>query len=370
MSSDLRGLMRDAAKVPSTDADVAGAWRRGRRMRVQRRALGGLAIVAVIALGAVGIANILPSGHSSTPVAPATTIATAPACAAPSTSAAPAWASTANPPQGVPHLESSDGNVLAYLFTDALRAGSARDQLTQNKILWIVRQPRNGQPLRITATLPGSSEKPVRLSVPANSGPGEIYPSYVNVPKPGCWHVAVSWNAHESAVNLEFVAPSTTGTAAPLTTTTTAPPTPPATSLAPTTCQTANLGITITGPIGSAGHFNYEIQFRNNGASACVMTGFPGVSFLDSSGHQIGVPAGRNPVSYTAVTVAPGATGYAHLSITDPSVLSGCPATPVAKVRIFPPNETADARIGAAGISVCATQPSSTIDPVLNHSLD
>jgi hypothetical protein len=136
-----------------------------------------------------------------------------------------------------------------------------------------------------------------------------------------------------------------------------------------TTCHTAALGITISGPIGSAGHFNYEIQFRNYLSAACVITGFPGVSFLDSSGHQIGVPAERNSLSYAPVTLAPGATAYAHLSITDPSVLGGCPATPVAKVRIFPPNETADARIGADGISVCATQPSSTIDPVLNHSL-
>jgi Protein of unknown function (DUF4232) len=369
MSSDLRGMLHGAAKVPSTDADVAGAWRRGRRMRVQRRALGGIAIVAV-ALGAVGIANLLPSGNHTTPVAPATTIA--PTCASPSTANdVPSWADSANPPSAIPHLVSSDGNVVAILFGAPLAVGP-RDK--SNKILWIVRQPRDGQPLKITATLPGSNAKPVHATFPANSGPGEIYPSSVDVSTPGCWHFDLAWNGHRSTINLAYVAvPTATSTAAtstPATTATTTPPTPPATALAPTTCQTANLGITITGPIGSAGHFNYEIQFRNNGASACVMTGFPGVSFLDSAGHQIGVPAGRNPVSYTAVTVAPGATGYAHLSVTDPSVLSGCPATPVAKVRIFPPNETADARIGAAGISVCATQPSSTIDPVLNHSLD
>lgn len=368
MSSDLRGMLHGAAKVPSTDADVGGAWRRGRRMRVQRRALGGLAIVVVIALGAVGIANILPSGHRATPAAPTTT-PTPPGCATPTTANnLPSWTDSANPPSGVPHLVSPDGTVAAVLFGNPLTIGP-RDK--SNKILWIVREARDGQPLKITATSPGPDAKPVHATFPADSGPGEIYPSAVDVNEPGCWHFALAWNGHRSSINLAYVAvptPASTATSTPAATATTALPTPPATA-AVTTCHTAALGITISGPIGSAGHFNYEIQFRNYLSAACVITGFPGVSFLDSSGHQIGVPAERNSLSYAPVTLAPGATAYAHLSITDPSVLGGCPATPVAKVRIFPPNETADARIGADGISVCATQPSSTIDPVLNHSL-
>jgi hypothetical protein len=367
MSNDLRGKLRVAAKVPSTDADVAGAWRRGRRMRVQRRALSGFAIVAVIALGSFGVANLLSNDNHTTPARPAPTVGTAATCTAPSTAAVPSWADSANPPSAIPHVISPDGNVVAILFGDPLAVGPSDKQ---NKILWIVRQPRDGRPLKITATLPGSNEKPEHLTFPANSGPGEIYPSYVNVPKPGCWHVALSWDGHQSAVNLEYVAiPTSTATTAVPVTTTTAGATSPATTATPTTCRTANLGITLTGPIGSAGHFNYEVQFRNNGPTACVMTGFPGISFLDSAGHQIGGPAQRNPVSFAPVNLAPGATGYAHLGITDPSVLSGCPATPVAKVRIFPPNQTAEARIAAGGIAVCATQPSSTIDPVLDHSL-
>jgi hypothetical protein len=368
MSNDLRGMLRGAAKVPSTDADVAGAWRRGRRMRIQRRALSGIAIVAVVALGAVGIANLLPSDNDKTPAA-RTTTPTPAGCATPTTANnLPSWTDSANPPSGVPHLVSPDGTVAAVLFGNPLTVGP-RD--TSNKILWIVREPRDGQPLKITATSPGPDAKPVHATFPANSGPGEIYPSAVDVNEPGCWHFALAWNGHRSSINLAYVAvstPASTATSTPATTATTAVPTPPATA-APTTCNTAALGISISGPIGSAGHFNYEIQFRNNGGSACVMTGFPGVSYLDSAGHQIGSPAGRNSLPYAPLTLAPGATGYAHLSVTDPSVLGGCTATPVSRVRVFPPNETADARIGADGIKVCATQPSSTIDPVLNHSL-
>jgi len=33
----------------------------------------------------------------------------------------------------------------------------------------------------------------VRVEVPANSGPGEIYASVVEVPFAGCWHVELAW---------------------------------------------------------------------------------------------------------------------------------------------------------------------------------
>jgi hypothetical protein len=356
MSNDLRGLLRDAAKVPSTEADVAGAWRRGRRMRVQRRAASGLAIVAVVALASIAVANVLPSGHHS-PAAPVTT--TPPVCAAPSTATpVPSWAESANPPRGVPSLASPDGNLLAVVFANPLRAGSPTDR--SNKILWIVRQPRDGQPLKITATLPGSDVAPVHLVFPDNSSPGEIYPSIDNVTAPGCWHFALSWNGHRSAINLAY-GPAERGR--PTAVTTTVAP------ANPTTCRTADLTVTLGAPNGSAGHMNYEIAFRNTGGSACVMTGYPGVSFLDGSGHAIGVPAQRNPLPSAPVTLAPGATAYAHLAVTDPSVLNGCPATPTQKIRVFPPNETAQAIIGSGGIAVCATQPGSSIDPVLDHPL-
>jgi len=363
MSNDVRGLLHDAATVPATDADVAGAWRRGRRLRAQRRALSGLAVVAVIALGSIGVANLVPSGHDAKPASPPTTISAT--CAAPITAAVPSWADSADVPSAIPHLVSPDGNVVAILFGNPLRAGTPTDRA--NKILWIVRQPRDGQALEITATLPGSREKPVHITKAADSSPGEIYPSIDDVPAPGCWHFGLAWNGHRSAINLDYAPGETTSaTTVPVTSTNT--PTTAVATLTP--CRTVNLDITLTGPIGSAGHFNYDIAFRNTGASTCIMTGFPGVSFLDASSHQIGAPAGRNPISSAPVTVAPGATAYAHLSVTDPSVLGGCAATPVATLRIFPPNERAQALVGADGIAVCAQQtPSSTIDPVLDHRL-
>lgn len=363
MSNDVRHLLQGAATKPSTEADVAGAWRRGRRMRVQRRVMSGAAAVAIVVAGSLAIANLASRGSGNHPAAPITTAGSS--CPALSTAADfPAWAASARPPVSVPHLVSRDRNVVAVVFADPMRSGSPTDR--SNKILWIVRLPRGGKPLEITATLPHSDARPVHVTRPADSAPGEIYPSTVNVPAPGCWHLALAWNGHRSAVDLAYEPPVATTTSVPS-------PTVPFTTSTPavlTRCHTADLVVTLSAPNGSAGHMNYEIGFRNAApVASCFMIGYPGVAFLDGSGHQIGVPAQRNPLSYAPVTLAPGASAYAHLSVTNPSVLGGCPATPVQQLQVFPPNETAAATVGAAGITVCATQPGATIDPVLDHSL-
>jgi hypothetical protein len=375
MSSDLRNLLHDAAIAPSAEADVAGAWRRGRRMRVRRLAAGGLVIVAVVALGSVGVASVLPNHHGSTPAA---SIATTPTtkrvrqpvrrvhlqCAALSTDPGdvPSWAASARPPGSMPHLLARDGNAIAFVFGYPLFSPESPSR--SNKILWIVRQPRDGHPLAVTATLPGSNRGPVRMSFPANSSPGEIYPSDDNVPAPGCWHFALAWNGHRSSINLAYVplipATATTTTTIPTTPTTAVPAGGPS-------CSTVSLTISLGAPNGSAGHMNYEIAFRNHSGASCVLSGYPGVSFLDSSGRQVGVPAQRNPIPHSPVTLAPGATAYAHLATTDPSVLSGCPATAVHQIRVYPPNETSSALVAADGVSVCSspTTPGSSIDPVV-----
>jgi hypothetical protein len=44
----------------------------------------------------------------------------------------------------------------------------------------------------------------VRESLPADAGPGEIYPSYVNVPKPGCWQLSLRWAGHSDQLTLRY----------------------------------------------------------------------------------------------------------------------------------------------------------------------
>jgi len=122
MSNEMRDLLRGAAASPSGPPDLKGAWRRGRRMRVQRRALSGVAIVAVVALASLAIANIVPSDHDT--VTPATN---PPVCSAPTTSTPiPSWARDANAPSDVPRLLSADGNVLAVVFADPISSPATR----------------------------------------------------------------------------------------------------------------------------------------------------------------------------------------------------------------------------------------------------
>jgi Protein of unknown function (DUF4232) len=366
MSNDVRGLLQGAAMVPAMEANVAAAWSRGRRLRARRIVASGVAIVAVVALASVATAKVLENGNGTTPVAPVTTGTPAPANCLATNSVVPSWADSANPPLSIPHVLTRDGNVLAFIFSDPMIAGHRSDR--QNKILWIVRQPRGGKPLVVTGTLAGADVDPVHLSVPADSSPGEIYPSVVDVPKPGCWHFELAWNGHHSEIDLGYGSldtPDTTTTTSTTTSTTTG-------SVAAGMCHTSGLDITIGDGSGAAGTEYYEISFRNVGTKPCVLNGYPGVSFVDSVGHQIGAPAARNDVAHTPTTIAPGATGYAALGVGNPSNFN-CPVSTPAQVRVYPPNETVAAFLPAKGIRFCANVQGggsgSSINPVIDHPL-
>ncbi|MET8155725.1 hypothetical protein ABZT47_05085 [Sphaerisporangium sp. NPDC005289] len=114
----------------------------------------------------------------------------------------PSWASV-NAPGGLPVRMGVRGDALGYLFADPLRAGRPTDPA--NKILWYVRQPRDGHPLEITARPKGARAPVVRVSVPADSGPGEIYPSIVEVPSAGCWALDLSWGSNHDSLELTYL---------------------------------------------------------------------------------------------------------------------------------------------------------------------
>ena len=93
-------------------------------------------------------------------------------------------------------------------------------------------------------------------------------------------------------------APAPPSSAPPLTTVPPTQPTPaPATTVVPQsrTCAVSDLRISPTAAGGSAGAFHYQLVFLNTSASMCTLYGFPGVSFLDSRGHQIGPAAQEGP---------------------------------------------------------------------------
>lgn len=101
---------------------------------------------------------------------------------------------------------SDDDLVLGVLWADPLVAGEPTSDHPNNKILWVVNSPRDGHNLEITATPLGRTEPVVFDTFPANSGPGEIYPSIVDVPEPGCWQLELRWADNEAMVLIPYVA--------------------------------------------------------------------------------------------------------------------------------------------------------------------
>jgi hypothetical protein len=113
----------------------------------------------------------------------------------------PSWAAMNAP--DLPYVIANAGRALGYLFGHPLRAASSHGA-SQDKILWYVRLPREGHRLRIEARPRGRHAPIVRSEQPADSGPGEIYPSIVQVPTPGCWHVTLTWGSHTDTIDLHY----------------------------------------------------------------------------------------------------------------------------------------------------------------------
>ncbi|NUP47424.1 MAG: hypothetical protein HOW97_08925, partial [Catenulispora sp.] len=154
------------------------------------------------------VSSSSPTPSPPTTPIPATTPTTTPATAPPTTpptdpcmaagtvnsTPPPAWTAAARPPAGMRWVAGEHGLVVGMLFADPLK--SAQD----NKILWIVKLPRDGAPLQMRATLFGTRDSFALTPVPPDSGPGEIYPSMVPVPTPGCWILTMAWNGHQDSV--------------------------------------------------------------------------------------------------------------------------------------------------------------------------
>jgi hypothetical protein len=111
----------------------------------------------------------------------------------------PNWTSPAQPPAQTRWVLGENGYAVGMLFTDPPKAGQ------DNKILWIVNQPREGFPLQIRATPLGGRSSLDLTPIPPDSEPGEIYPSTVAVPAPGCWELKLSWGSARDVVIVPFV---------------------------------------------------------------------------------------------------------------------------------------------------------------------
>jgi hypothetical protein len=163
------------------------------RLQLGPRAAVGVALAIVLAgcqstepRPSEAATNMPPSQpHPSADVAAScgqTTIYPGPQDAAPAGLAANSWASASPPKVG----------VTAYFWgPPPFLAVGPRPGGLSNKVLWVVAKP-SGQSLRITVTPLGKNSPRVDLEIPPAAQPAGNYPSYINLPSAGCWHLEIA----------------------------------------------------------------------------------------------------------------------------------------------------------------------------------
>jgi Protein of unknown function (DUF4232) len=138
-----------------------------------------------------------------------------------------------------------------------------------------------------------------------------------------------------------------------------APTTAPA-AAGPSTCPPSDLQASLGPSNGTAGTIYQVVVFTNTSGTACVMYGYPGVSFVTGAGGSIiGAPAGRNTIlAKTLVTLQPGGQAYALVGVTDTGALppSECKPGKADWLQIYPPGDTGTVFVQFTS-SVC-TSPS------------
>jgi hypothetical protein len=89
---------------------------------------------------------------------------------------------------------------------------------------------------------------------------------------------------------------------------------------------------------GYAGGYYYTISFTNLSGHVCTLRGYPGVSAVSLTGHQVGSPAGWDSATARLVRLGNGATATAQLDIADAGAF--CKPVTAAGLRVYPPNQT------------------------------
>jgi hypothetical protein len=126
-------------------------------------------------------------------------------------------------------------------------------------------------------------------------------------------------------------------------------------------CDTAGLTGSITsGGGGAAGSVAVTIVLTNNGAKACTLQGWPGVSFVgDGNGTQLGASAEQDQsAAHPTVSLAPGGTATAPLRIAQALNYSSDTCNPQKPdgLRVYPPGSTAALFVKYTDMTACASK--------------
>lgn len=124
-------------------------------------------------------------------------------------------------------------------------------------------------------------------------------------------------------------------------------------------CTIAVLSVTLGTNGAAAGTEYQQLLFRNIGASPCALVGYPGVSFTDAAGRQVGPAAARSNVTGQAITaVVLGAHEYANAAVGIPTAqdypAANCHPVATTGLRVFPPGSFQSVVV-AFKTTVCTT---------------
>ncbi|MFC7449662.1 DUF4232 domain-containing protein [Rhodococcus daqingensis] len=155
--------------------------------------------------------------------------------------------------------------------------------------------------------------------------------------------------------------PSSTTSEATAPEETVAGPPPPTTAPDdPNTCAATELMLTAGQPEGAAGSTMIPLVFTNIGGRTCLLDGFPGVSYVaQERGPEVGAPATRSGAGQGRVELA--SNGKATAQVRAIQVANyppeACEPTPVAGLRVFPPNAYASLFLPFPGTGCAKTGP-------------
>lgn len=110
-------------------------------------------------------------------------------------------------------------------------------------------------------------------------------------------------------------------------------------------CAASHLSAALGGGDAGAGNLYRYLVLTNTGATACHVTGYPGLSMLDANGRQIGQPATRRAMTYSPVVLQPG--GTASITLHTANQEGTCLPTS-AKLKMYPPGSRASLKFTGA----------------------
>jgi hypothetical protein len=103
-------------------------------------------------------------------------------------------------------------------------------------------------------------------------------------------------------------------------------------------CRSTDVAVSAASGGVGLGHSAVNLLFKNTSTATCVLSGYPGVAGLDSTGHQV----------TQAVSLAPGQTASAKVEGTDNPVGTATSCPVLAGLLVTPPNTYASVRVPIA----------------------